>query len=65
MPYGAGIRAYILNLLIAPMISLKRVQQSVQTLIGLMLSEATILKDVPQRHRALARGGQGAIEVSV
>ncbi|WP_419601844.1 hypothetical protein, partial [Thiolapillus sp.] len=33
-----------MNLLIAQMISLKRVQQSIQTLIGQILSEATIRK---------------------
>jgi transposase len=46
--YGAGIKAYVLNLVIAQMIALKRAQQSVQTLIGLMISEATILKYVLQ-----------------
>ncbi|WP_419613355.1 hypothetical protein, partial [Thiolapillus sp.] len=39
--YGSGIRGYVMNLLIAQMISLKRVQQSIQTLIGQILSEAT------------------------
>ena len=33
LQYGAGIKAYVLNLLIAQMIS-KRVQHSIQTLIG-------------------------------
>ena len=60
--YGAGIKAYALNLLIAQMLSLKRVQQSIQSLIGLMISEATILKYVLQLHLALARWEQMAIE---
>jgi len=60
--YGAGIKAYVLNLLIAQMLSLKRVQQSIQTLIGLAISEATILKYVMQLHQALERWQQGAIE---
>ena len=60
--YGAGIKAYVLNLLMAQMIALKRVQQSIQTLIGLAISEATILRYVLQLHRALARWEQGAIE---
>ncbi|MHB1609824.1 MAG: IS66 family transposase [Acidiferrobacter thiooxydans] len=59
--YGAGIKAYVLNLVIAQMVSLKRAQQSLQSLIGLMLSEATILKYVMQLHQALARWEQGAI----
>ena len=59
--YGSGIKAYALNLLMSQMISLKRVQQSIQTLIGLMISEATILKYVLQLHLALARWEQMAI----
>jgi hypothetical protein len=34
LQYGAGIKAYALNLLIAQMLSLKRVQQSLETLLG-------------------------------
>ena len=62
LQYGSGIRAYVLNLLIAQMISLKRVQQCVQTLIGLAISEATILKYVLQLHLALERWEKEAIE---
>jgi transposase len=60
--YGPGIRAYVLNLLVAQMLSLKRVQQSIQTLIGRLLSEATLLNYVMQLHRALAAWEQAAIE---
>jgi len=62
LQYGPGIKAYALNLLIAQMLSLKRVQQSIQTLIGLVISEATILKYVLQLHRALERWELLAIE---
>ena len=62
LQYGAGIKAYALNLLIAQMVSLKRVQHSIQTLIGLLLSEATILKYVLQLHLALERWEQAAID---
>jgi len=55
LQYGPGIKAYALNLLLARMLSLKRVQQSIRTLIGLLISEATILKYVLQLHRALER----------
>jgi len=44
--YGPGIKAYVLNLLIVQMISLKRAQQSIKTLIGQAIDEATILKYV-------------------
>jgi transposase len=43
-------------------VSLKRVQQSIQTLIGLAISEATILKYVRQLHQALAAWECSAIE---
>jgi len=60
--YGPGIKAYVVNLLIAQMISLKRVQQSIQVLIGRILSEATLLKYVWQLHQALEAWEQSAIE---
>jgi transposase len=62
LQYGSGIKSYVINLLIAQMISLKRVQQSIKTLIGQMISEATILKYVLQLHHCLERWEQSAIE---
>ncbi len=62
LQYGAGIKAYALNLLIAQMLSLKRVQQSLQTLLGQGISEATILKYVLVLHLALEQWEQTAIE---
>ena len=60
--YGPGIKGYVVNLLVAQMISLKRVQQMVLTLIGKALSEAIILKYVMQLHYALEAWEQSAIE---
>jgi transposase len=62
LQYGPGIKAYVLNLLIAQMLSLQRVQQSIRTLIGQLISEATILKYVLQLHYALADWEKSAIE---
>lgn len=62
LQYGPGIKAYVLNLLLAQMLSLKRVQQSLRTLIGMILSEATILKYVMQLHQALGKWERDAIE---
>ena len=62
LQYGPGIKAYALNLLIAQMLSLNRVQQSIRTLIGQVISEATILKYVMQLHHALADWEQSAVE---
>jgi len=62
LQYGAGIKAYALNLLIAQMLSLKRVQQSLHTLLGQVISEATILKYVLVLHLALEQWEKAAIE---
>jgi len=62
LQYGAGIKAYALNLLIAQMLSLKRVQQSLETLLGQVISEATILKYVLALHLALEQWEKTAIE---
>ena len=62
LQYGPGIKTYVLNLLLAQMLSLKRVQQSLHALIDRLLSEATILQYVMQLHQALAAWEQAAIE---
>jgi transposase len=62
LQYGSGIKAYVLNLIVAQMLSLKRVQQSIRTLIDLTISEATILKYVMQLHQALAAWERAAID---
>ena len=62
LQYGPGIKGYVVNLLVAQMISLKRVRQMVQTLIGKALSEAIILKYVMQLHCALERWEKSAID---
>ena len=62
LQYGPGIKGYVVNLLIAQMIALKRVQTMVRTLIGQVLSEASILKYVMQLHFALESWEQSAID---
>jgi len=62
LQYGRGIKAYMINLLIAQMISLNRVQKMVKTLIGKIISEATILKYVLQLYEALEEWEQSAVE---
>jgi transposase-like protein len=61
LQYGQGIKGYMINLLFAQMISLKRVQQMIQTLIGQILSEATILKYVIQLYQVLEEWEQSSI----
>lgn len=61
LQYGPGIKAYILNLLIAHMISLNRIQKLVKTLINQVISEATMLKYVLQLHLSLEKWEQAAV----
>jgi len=53
LQYGNGLKAWLINLVIAQMVAIGRAQKMVQTLIGVALSEATILKYVLQLHAAL------------
>ena len=62
LQYGNGIKAYTMNLLIAQMVPLDRVRKSVETLIGVVISPATILKFVLRLHTALERWEASAID---
>lgn len=55
LQYGNGLKAYIINLLICQMVALNRVQKMIKSLIGVILSEATLLKFVFRLHQALAQ----------
>jgi transposase len=61
LQYGTGVKAYILDLLVAQMVSLNRIQKSIKTLIGNVISEATILKYVTQLYLALEEWEQASI----
>lgn len=62
LQYGLGIKAYLLNLLVAQMVSLNRVQKAVRALIGSAISEATMLKYILQLHQSLQQWEQSAVE---
>ena len=62
LQYGPGLKAYVVHLLVAQMLSLKRVAQSVQTLIGQTISEATLLNYILLLHHALADWERRTIE---
>ena len=54
LQYGNGLQAYCINLLICQMVALNRVQKSVKTMIGVVISEATLLKFVRRLNESLA-----------
>ena len=60
--YGLGVKAFVLNLLVAQMVSFNRVQSLLKTLIGRAISEATLLKYILQLHKALAPWEDQAIK---
>jgi hypothetical protein len=62
LQYGAGVKAYVLNMLIAQMVAFKRVQQLVKTLIGRVISEATMLKYIIQLYYCLETWEHEAVE---
>lgn len=62
LQYGAGLKAFAINLLICQMVALGRVQKTIKAMIGQAISEASLLKYVLQLHRALASWEDNAID---
>ena len=60
--YGIGFMAFIINLLVAHMLSLRRTVALVQAISGLKISEATCLNYIRRLHDALEAWEQAAIE---
>lgn len=62
LQYGNGIKAYVINLIVAQMVALNRVQQLVYGLIDQLISESTLLKYVLQLHQRLERWESESIQ---
>lgn len=54
LQYGHGIKAYIISLICAQMVSLNRTQKHIRAMIGKTIAEATLLKFVWRLYEALA-----------
>ncbi len=52
LQYGSGLKAYIINLLVCHMVAINRVQKWVKSMIGVVISEATLLKFVWRLYQA-------------
>ena len=61
LQYGAGLQAFIINLLVAHMLSLRRAVALVQAISGLRLPAATCLGYVRRLHDALHSWEEAAI----
>ena len=53
LQYGNGLKAYIINLVVCQMVAIGRVQKLIKSMIGTLISEATILKFVLRLYQAL------------
>ncbi len=53
LQYGDGLKAFVINLLVCQMVALNRVQKLVKSMIGVVMSEASLLKFILRLHRAL------------
>ena len=62
LQYGVGIKAFIINLLVAQMVSLNRVQKLVKSMMGTVIAEATLLRFVLRLHQALEEWEQTSIQ---
>ncbi|MEK7084104.1 MAG: IS66 family transposase [Patescibacteria group bacterium] len=54
LQYGDGLKAFVINLVIAQMVALHRVQKLVNAMFGLLISQASVLNYILQLHAALA-----------
>ena len=53
LQYGDGLKAFVINLLVCQMVALNRVQNLVKSMIGVVVSEASLLKFILRLHLAL------------
>lgn len=62
LQYGNGLKAFVINLLIGQMVALNRVQKLIKSMIGVVISEASLLKFVLRLHQALEQWERHATE---
>jgi len=53
LQYGNGLKAFAIDLMVSQMVALNRVQKLLKSMMGVRLSEATLLKFVLRLHQAL------------
>jgi len=51
--YGDGLKAFVINLLVCQMVAVNRVQKLVNSMIGVVISETSLLKFVLRLYQAL------------
>lgn len=53
LQYGNGLKAFIINLLVCQMVAINRVQKLTKSMIGVVISEASLLKFMLRLYQAL------------
>ena len=53
LQYGNGLKAFVINLLVCQMVAINRVQKLIKSMIGIVISEASLLKFVLRLHQSL------------
>jgi len=61
LQYGNGLKAYLVNLMVAQMLPLARTQSLTESLLGERLSESTLLHFLSRLHQALEPWEQSAM----
>ena len=62
LQYGSGIKAFVINLLVAQMVSINRVQKLIKSMIGKVIAEATLLRFILRLHQALEEWEHDSIQ---
>ena len=62
LQYGDGLKAFVVNLLVCQMVALNRVQKLVHSMIGVVISETSLLKFVLRLYQALEEWEDQATE---
>lgn len=62
LQYGDGLKAFMINLLLSQMIAMARAQKLMKSMVGMAISEASVLKWIRRLHEALQPWEQSAIE---
>jgi len=62
MQYGLGVKAYVVNLLAAQMVSLNRTAKLMHSILGQRIAEATMLRFVMELYWALGRWEEATVE---
>ena len=62
LQYGNGLKAFTIHLIVNQMVALNRIRKQIAAMIGVAISEATLLKFVLRLYQGLAAWEAGAIE---